>query len=92
MSMRIDVVNRVYNTYQAQAVAASNKIDKVGSKDEVEFSTEAKDFATIKNMLANSPEIRQDKVEEIKTRMDNGEYNVSSYEVASKILKYSFRG
>lgn len=90
--MRIDVVNRVYNTYQAQAVAASNKIDKVGSKDEVEFSTEAKDFATIKNMLANSPEIRQDKVEEIKTRMDNGEYNVSSYEVASKILKYSFRG
>ena len=90
--MRIDVVNRVYNTYQAQAVAASNKIDKVGSKDEVELSSEAKDFATIKNMLANSPEIRQDKVEDIKTRMDNGEYNVSSYEVASKILKYSFRG
>lgn len=91
--MRIDVVNRVYGTYQAQVTTASKKTEKVDSKDEVALSSEAKDFASIKKMLADIPQVREEKVQDIKTRMDNGTYNVSAQEVASKILsQYSNRG
>lgn len=91
--MRIDAINRVYDTYSTKNTSATVKTNKTGSKDQVALSTQAKDFAAIKNMLKEVPEVRQDKVDSLKEQIDNGTYNVSSQEVAQKILaQYSFRG
>ncbi|MBE6024482.1 MAG: flagellar biosynthesis anti-sigma factor FlgM [Cellulosilyticum sp.] len=84
--MRVDAVSRIYNTYSTQMASSAKDTDKAKSKDEVDFSTQAKDFAAIKKMLSDVPEVREDKVQDIKQRMENGTYNVSSEEVASKIL------
>lgn len=35
------------------------------------------------------PEVREDKIKDIKERMENGTYNVTSQEVAEKILSYN---
>lgn len=91
--MRIDAINRVYDTYSTKNASATIKTNKTEGKDQVALSTQAKDFATIKNMLKEVPEVRQDKVDSLKEQINNGTYNVSSQEVAQKILaQYSFRG
>lgn len=91
--MRIDAINRIYDSYKAQSTTASNKIDKTSSKDEVTLSSEAKDFTTITKLLSEVPDVRTDKVEEIKNRMNSGNYNVKAEEVAGKILsQFNVRG
>lgn len=91
--MRIDTVNRIYETYQTQTVANIKKQEKVTSKDEVTFSSEAKKFAEVKKMLSDVPDVRWDKVNEIKERMASGNYNVKAEEVAEKILsQFEARG
>lgn len=91
--MRIDAINRIYDSYQTQGITASKKIDKTSSKDEVTFSSEAKDFAAITKLLSDVPDVRTDKVEEIKNRMSSGNYNVKAEEVAGKILsQFNVRG
>ena len=86
VTMRIDSVNRVYEAYNAQIAASAKQKEKIVGKDEVDFSSEAKDFATIKKILSDVPEVREDKVQEIKERMANGTYNVTAKDVADKIL------
>ncbi len=91
--MRIDTVNRIYETYQTQTAANIKKQEKVTSKDEVTFSSEAKKFAEVKKMLSDVPDVRWDKVNEIKERMASGNYNVKAEEVAEKILsQFEARG
>lgn len=91
--MRIDTVNRIYETYQTQVATNVKKQEKVTSKDEVTFSSEAKKFAEVKKMLSDVPDVRWDKVNEIKERMASGNYNVKAEEVADKILsRFEARG
>ena len=91
--MRIDAINRVYSTYSTQMAGAAKGIEKVKGKDEVDLSNVAKDFASIKKMLSDVPEVREDKVQDIKQKMENGTYDVSSKDVASKILsQFNYRG
>ena len=91
--MRIDAINRIYDSYKAQSTTASNKVDKTSSKDEVALSSEAKDFTTITKLLSEVPDVRIDKVEELKNSMSSGNYNVKAEEVAGKILsQFNVRG
>lgn len=87
--MRIDSANRIYNAYTAQMAAGAKGAEKVKGKDEVDLSTQAKDFTSVKRILSDIPEVREDKVQDIKKRIENGTYNVSSKDVASKILAQS---
>ena len=84
--MRIDAISRIYDSYKVQGNLPSKKTEQTHSKDEVTFSSEAKDFATLTKLLSDVPEIRTDKVEEIKNRISSGNYNVKAEEVAGKIL------
>ncbi|MBU3803401.1 MAG: flagellar biosynthesis anti-sigma factor FlgM [Candidatus Cellulosilyticum pullistercoris] len=91
--MRIDAINRIYDAYKAQSTTASKKLDKTSKKDEVEFSSRAKDFTNMTKLLSDVPDVRTDKVEEIKNRMSSGNYNVKAEEVAEKILsQFDVRG
>lgn len=89
--MRINSINRIYDTYNTQSAVPVKGTLKVHAKDEVDFTNQAKDFTSIKKMLENTPEVREDLVKDIKERMNNGTYETSSSKVASKILsQYSF--
>lgn len=91
--MRIDAINKMYETYKTSGVASSSKVNKTSSKDEVALSSTAKDFRTIYQALANVPDVRQDKVDTIKEQMNNNSYNVKASAVAEKMLsKYDIRG
>ena len=59
-------------------------------KDVVSISSEGKDFQAALKAAKEAPDIRTDRVEEIKQRMQEDKYEVSSTEVADKIIDSLF--
>lgn len=90
VKMRIDAYNKISQVYQANAVKKTTK--PVGShpSDQFEISRTAKDYQIAKQAVASSPSVRADKVNEIKRRMESGEYNISMEEVANKMVESYF--
>ena len=83
----------------AQGIQQYQKIDPVineGAKpvsggatvatERVDLSTEAKDFQRIKQILDETPDVREEKVRELKDRIESGNYAVDSGKVAAKML------
>ena len=84
--MRIDAMKKICETYKIQSTAVSKKTNVTVSKDQVTFFFFLKDFARAKKMLSDVPDVRTDKVEDLKACINRGTYNVQAEEVAGKIL------
>lgn len=85
--MRIDAYNAITKMYQTNNVSGTKRIDGVTSlSDKLEFSQTAKSYQTAKAAVYDAPDVRQDKVAEIKARISAGNYNISSEAIADKIL------
>ena len=82
-------VSRVFGVYNKQN--SVNNVKKTNStvmkKDELSISSAAKDFQTVMAELSKVPEVREDKVSEIKQKLESGNYNVDSKEISQKILQ-----
>lgn len=65
----------------ASGAASSAKGDRVQFSDEGKLRTEA--FQT----ASNTPDVRRDKVEEIKARIAAGEYQVDSRKIAENLVR-----
>ena len=85
--MRIDAMSEISKLYQVSSTR--KKQDKVSgyTKDSVEISEFGRDLQTAKQAVAQSEDIRPDKVQELKAKLDNGTYNVSMSALADKLLK-----
>ena len=89
--MRIEAYNKVSSIYQA---SKPQNVGKTSSKpkkyDQVEISRAGCDYQTAKKALNNIPDVRQDKIDEIKRCMASGTYNISMQEVADKMINSYF--
>jgi negative regulator of flagellin synthesis FlgM len=56
------------------------------SAEKVDLSSKAKDYQRIRQILERTPEVRQDKVAELKDRIERENYIVDSGKVAAKML------
>ncbi len=54
--------------------------------DVIKLSSEAQTLSKVKNAMNEVSEVRKDKVEEIKNKIQSGEYNINSKELAVKLL------
>lgn len=88
--MRIDAYNKVNQLYQTSRTKKLVKEQKVSGSDSFEISQVGKDYQIAKKAVQNAPDIRDDKVNSIKTKMASGNYNVSVEEVAEKLVKQIF--
>ncbi|MGN0318271.1 MAG: flagellar biosynthesis anti-sigma factor FlgM [Lachnospira sp.] len=87
MVMRVDALNAVSQIYAANSTTAVKKSTQTAQvSDKFEISDMAKTYSTAKAAVKAAPDVRMDKVEDIKARMAAGTYNVSSKDVADKIL------
>ncbi len=66
---------------------ASERGEEVLTKDQVTVSETAKQISRLMVEVSNIPDIRTDKVEELKNAINSGTYEVKGSEVAGKILK-----
>ncbi len=85
--MRIDAYNAISQLYQTNKVSGTKRAGSATSfSDKLEFSQTAKSYQTAKAAVNDAPDVRQDKVAEIKAMIAAGKYNISSEAVADKIL------
>lgn len=54
--------------------------------ESLQLSSAAKDIRKIEQNLAQLPDVNQDRVEDIKNAINNGQYEVNSRSVAEKLL------
>ncbi|OGO77296.1 MAG: flagellar biosynthesis anti-sigma factor FlgM [Clostridiales bacterium GWB2_37_7] len=91
---KIGGVNQVYKVNKVEAKKSVNEAASVSSKkDQVQISKEAMDFQTVLKsvkQLNNLPDIREEVINPIKEKMDNGTYKVDSKSIAEKILLGGF--
>lgn len=86
--MRIEAYNAVGQVYQTNSkVAKANEVSK--TNDKFEISETAKTYQTAKKAVSAAPEVREDKVAEIKAKMSSGNYTVKPEDFAEKIINSS---
>jgi len=68
----------------------SSKVQKVepkqDTKDEVRISTRAKQFQRAYELVAQTPDVRPDKVAPLQDAIKTGTYNVRGEQVANKLI------
>ncbi|BCS80900.1 flagellar biosynthesis anti-sigma factor FlgM [Anaerocellum diazotrophicum] len=86
--MRIEDRIRIFQIYtQTAKVTRVEKKQEVTSTDKVEISSEARDFQAVLNAIKLTPDVREEKVDEIKKKIDSGTYNVSGRDVVEKLIR-----
>ncbi|MGI6697738.1 MAG: flagellar biosynthesis anti-sigma factor FlgM [Clostridia bacterium] len=84
-------LGKILGIYKKQGIQPSRP-DKAGEvkgaagRDKIELSTNAQDFQVALKALGQVPEIRAEKVEELKAKITSGQYKVDAGEVADSIL------
>lgn len=63
----------------------------VSREDNVELSRTAGELKRAQKALEDVPDIRQEKIERIKNRIENGTYEIKPDKIADKMLKESLK-
>ena len=81
----------VKNVRDRGKTPASSGADSRGpvSQDQVVLSPEARQIQKAKDLIGSLPDIREEKVAEIRARIEAGEYQVDGEKVASKMIEAS---
>jgi negative regulator of flagellin synthesis FlgM len=88
-------VNGVLNSYRKQ-VRSDDKVkgnqdlkSSLNQADRTQLSEEARFHQVAMKALKNMPDVREDRVAELKKVIDSGSYQVSGKEIAEKMLERS---
>lgn len=84
--MRIDAYNAISQVYQSNTNYKTKSANASYNSDKIEISTLGKEFQTAKAAVSQAPDVREDKIAEIKAKMDAGTYHVSGMDFANKIV------
>ena len=85
--MRIDAYNQiaaVYNTTKTNKTTSAGKV--ASARAEVFISSAGRDYTLAKQAVAEASDIREDKVADIKNKIDTGSYQVDTGDFASVLF------
>ncbi len=85
--MRIDAYNQISQIYGVNGKMKTSQASRVSKTDKVEISSFGRDLQIAKQAVANSPDVRTDKVEQLKSQIKNGTYNVDADSFAEMLLQ-----
>lgn len=86
--MRIEAYSQIQQLYSASKPA--NKAASVKGadfRDKLQISNTGKDMQVVRQAVANAPDVRADKIADIKQRLENGTYEVSGEDFAQKLME-----
>ena len=84
--MRIDAMAEISQIYQSNGTKRKAGTSAVVSRDTVEISGFGRELQVAKKAIAQTPDVREDRVQELKTSVANGTYNVPMGALADKLL------
>jgi negative regulator of flagellin synthesis FlgM len=73
-------------------LSKENKTISNENKDVYKFNVNAKELKELFEIAKNSEEVRHDKIQDVKERIEKGEYNVTGRDVVLKIMEEKLRG
>ena len=88
--MRVDAYNKVSQLYNTGNVKKATKPSGGGFSDRLEISQKGNDYRVAKQIVAKAPDVREDRVNEIKKQIESGTYNISMTDVADKVVSRYF--
>lgn len=88
--MKVTRVSQILDIYSSNQTRKAERTGKSDRKDVFSLSKEGKDFQIALNALSQVPEIREEKVQDIKQRIQSGNYNINVQELADKIVESAF--
>ncbi|WP_250278448.1 flagellar biosynthesis anti-sigma factor FlgM [[Clostridium] colinum] len=84
--MKISNLFNTTNIYN-KTIKNDKKVEKTKKdKDTFVVSDKAKDFQTVLKAVSNSPDVRQDKIDKIKSQIEEKSYNVSTEDIVEKLF------
>mgnify|MGYP000811522217 CR=1 FL=1 len=86
--MRVEAYNQVaqlYNREKTQKVQNTKQMST--GRDEVQISSMGRDYQIAKQAVADASDIREDKVAEMKSKYESNDYQVDTWDFASKLLE-----
>ena len=86
--MKISPINMAGITNRYSTVKKPPAAAEISPKsDKVDFSENGKTFASALKAVKQIPEVREDRIAELKQRIESGSYNTSSDDIARKIIQ-----
>ena len=86
--MRIDAYNQVAQLYGIQKNLKTQKAQNAaGPRDQVSISQAGRDYQVAKSAVSEASDIREDKVAELKAKVNSGNYFVDTADFAEKLLE-----
>ena len=85
--MRIEAYTQVQQLYKNTQKVTKAPKQNASFMDAIQISSVGKDIQTAKTAVAQSSDIRSEKVESIKASIENGTYDVSADDFADKLLE-----
>ena len=84
--MRVEAYNSVAQIYKTNRAAGASAAAKK-SRDQVEISSIGYDYQIAKQAVAETSDIREDKVAALSAKVKSGTYDVSNEAFAEKLLE-----
>ena len=89
--MRVDAYSKISQIYQANVKKPAAKRSKAeSSSDKIEISNFGQSLALAKQAVHDAPAVREDRVAELKAQISSGNYQVSSEDIAEKMVGQYF--
>lgn len=82
---QIKTDNKIQKSSSVAAESAVRKSSAVAG-DRVELSSGSRDVLKMQEILQETPEVRKEKVDELKRQIEEGTYQVDSHQVADKMM------
>lgn len=86
--MRIEAYNQIASIYKTSKTGKVQQPYGVSTgRDEVQISRLGRDYQIAKQAVAEASDIREDKVAELKAKVNSGSYSVDTADFAKKLLE-----
>ena len=87
--MRIDAYSQIQNLYNVSRPASKANAPAAAAdfKDKLNISGAGKDLQIANQAVAAAPDVREDRIAELRSAYQSGSYDVSSSDFADKILE-----
>ncbi len=85
--MRIDAYNQVAALYKSTNTSkVKSATEATSARDEFQISRAGLDYQIAKQAVAQASDIREDRVAELRTSIQSGNYDVDTGDFASKLM------
>lgn len=85
--MRIEAYNQVQQLYQTKKVNKVRQTGGASQTDQLQFSNFGKEIRAAQAALSGVPDVREELIAPIRTRVQNGTYNVDTTSFADKLME-----